>query len=597
MNFFAVSDLVNVFIAVFLGVEVHSKNPSNKLNKIFFVNAMIVSYTALCEYFRLSAISESVALFWYKASFVWPFLPFMLLGIILQIAGSKLFFNKYLRLSILIPAIFITIIHLFTDALYSKMSYNWYGWQGEINDNLISKLVVVYLMCISFFSIYFLMRFYKEKKDEKKKRQALFALIGLTLPILGGLITESILRQFKFNIPPVNSIMYVIGTTFLAISILKYDFFLIDPIDVAKRLFDTISDYLLIYDKEGIIILSSISLNNVLKYDAEKIIGQNIFNLFEKHSLVNKDIFKTSGKEFEATLNSSDGHSIPISIVISHVYRGYIQNELFLLLGRDLRERKQFENELLEMHKNLELKVLERTNDLQITNQLLSEEIKTRTQVEAKISKALKEKEILLKEIHHRVKNNMQIISSLLYLQQSNSSDKFVQQILQESQHRVQTMSLVHEYLYNHDDLTNIDFSSYVIKLLNYIGNSYKTSHLNIKTEFDLDTVILPVEMIMPLGLILNELYTNSIKYAFNNNKEKWLDNFIRITLKNIGESNYILRITDNGQGLQKDFSINKTNSLGMKLVDNLVNQFGGKFSFSSDGLTEFSIYFSLKKD
>lgn len=206
------------------------------------------------------------------------------------------------------------------------------------------------------------------------------------------------------------------------------------------------------------------------------------------------------------------------------------------------------------------------------------------------LQSSLEEKDILLKEIHHRVKNNLQIISSLLFLQSCKIKDEENLFIFQESQNRIKSMALVHEKLYQSKELSNINFGEYTMNLSEFIYHTYKNQSADIEFDYKLDNVFMPIDDAVPLGLILNELLTNSIKYAFQDFElESEKKKIIEIKLKR--ESNQLLfEVSDNGVGLPKDFDIQKSESLGLKLVNNLTQQIRGELKIRTDSGTAFTI-------
>ncbi len=243
----------------------------------------------------------------------------------------------------------------------------------------------------------------------------------------------------------------------------------------------------------------------------------------------------------------------------------------------------------------LENRVHERTSALVETNETLTTEIIERKKIEESLNYSLAEKDVLLKEIHHRVKNNLQIISSLLFLRSINIKEEHTVSILQDSQNRIKSMALVHEKLYQSKDLARIDFREYIIKLSSYVYDTYKSNQFNIEFKYDLDEIFMPIDIAVPLGLILNELLTNSIKYAFREEKlSNENGNFIHLKTNRSG-SITILEVSDNGVGMPKNFVLEDSESLGLKLVTNLVNQLEGQLNIASSGGTKFTITINHK--
>lgn len=205
---------------------------------------------------------------------------------------------------------------------------------------------------------------------------------------------------------------------------------------------------------------------------------------------------------------------------------------------------------------------------------------------EDQIKASLREKEVLLQEIHHRVKNNLQVISSLLSLQSSRISDQQALQIFSDSQNRVRAMALVHERLYQSEDLARIDFSGYAEVLMEHLMHSYGAKS-NVKLEMEVEPVQLDVDMAIPCGLIVNELVSNSLKYAFPDGR----DGEILIHLSQRADELRLL-IKDDGVGFKKEVELQTTQSLGLKLVRSLAKQLGGSLSYKNDDGTEFDIRF-----
>lgn len=238
----------------------------------------------------------------------------------------------------------------------------------------------------------------------------------------------------------------------------------------------------------------------------------------------------------------------------------------------------------------------ERTSELIKINKIVQAEINSRKGGEKennpeveKIETSLKEKEVLLKEIHHRVKNNLQIISSLLNLQSGYIKDKDSIEIFKESQNRVRSMALIHEKLYQSKDMSQIDFSGYVSELVSNLFGSYSLNSALVTLHQNINNLFLEIDLAINLGLIINELVSNAFKHAFPGGSKGNL----YISIKK-DKQMYELVIQDDGVGFLPEIDFRKTESLGLQLVISLVEQIGGKiFLFSEDG-TKFVINFSV---
>lgn len=220
----------------------------------------------------------------------------------------------------------------------------------------------------------------------------------------------------------------------------------------------------------------------------------------------------------------------------------------------------------------------------------VARDITYRKEAEKQIKKSLKEKEMLLREIHHRVKNNMQIISSLLYLQSGYIKDKKYIEMFRDSQNRINSMSLIHEKLYRSKDLVKIGLNEYIRDLANSLFQSHGVKTDTIVLNINVDNVSLGIDQAIPCGLIINELINNSLKYAFPEDRKGEMN----ISLHLNGDNMVELVISDTGVGFPSDLDFRKTESLGLRLVTILAeDQLHGKIDLNRSRGTEFKIRFN----
>ena len=231
--------------------------------------------------------------------------------------------------------------------------------------------------------------------------------------------------------------------------------------------------------------------------------------------------------------------------------------------------------------------IYESAEDKQINRvsmmQVVVQDITERKEAEEQIHASLAEKEVLLKEIHHRVKNNLQIISSLLHLQSVKLEDEALLRAFDDSQHRIRSMALIHEELYQSGDLARIDFVAYVRRLTDNLFESYGVDENRIGLSVEVDSLLLTIDKAIPMGLIINELVSNSLKYAFPGDRQ----GRIRIELR-AGEGDpFSLTVGDDGSGLPEDIDVDTAESLGLRLVTSLVGQLRARIDVDrTDGTT-----------
>jgi len=199
-------------------------------------------------------------------------------------------------------------------------------------------------------------------------------------------------------------------------------------------------------------------------------------------------------------------------------------------------------------------------------------DITERKQTEERVRKSLVEKELLLRELHHRVKNNMQVIISLLALEARNTANESLKSSLLECQNRVRAMGLVHERLYCSTDLTNVDLHEYVRNVLQELRVALGTDQRNVQVHMDLHPVSLAIDQAVPCGLLINELITNALKHAFPVGHHGTLT----ITLRQRDNALVDIRIADDGIGVIGDFDLEQSKTLGLRLVSSLIRQLQG---------------------
>lgn len=289
-------------------------------------------------------------------------------------------------------------------------------------------------------------------------------------------------------------------------------------------------------------------------YSADEVLGKNISILAppelkkEAFELIEKIKQGEKIQHYQTLRLKKDKTVINVSITISPVFDSSGELVNFSIISRDITQQKKAEN---------------------------------------KIKRALKEKELLLREIHHRVKNNMQIISSLLNLQKQYVNDEEAVNVLLESQNRVKSMAMIHEKLYKTNNFSEINFGDYIKSLVDDLFRSYGADPVQIKKKMIFDEIMLGLETAIPCGLIISELVTNTLKYAFPNHME----GEFRIEMYEI-DNLYHLTISDNGVGMPPDINFDKTETLGLILVNTLVNQLEGTVELESNNGTQFKIVF-----
>lgn len=248
-------------------------------------------------------------------------------------------------------------------------------------------------------------------------------------------------------------------------------------------------------------------------------------------------------------------------------------------LNRERRKTSDDESDGIELRMN------ERTRLLFERNRELKKEIARRKVAEEQIRAVLTEKDLLLKEVRHRIKNNLQLITTVLDLHSCYTNDYRMQNVLTDIQNRIKSMALVHEQMYQSKALTKINFKGYVENLVNHIFESYGVNKRTIKPEIKGSDCSLCVKSVINCGLIANELISNALKHAFPDGRHGVV--LINMSSRN---NNFSLIVCDNGVGFPKNFSFQKIRTLGLQLVISLTHQLNGMIKLNRRGRTEFKI-------
>ena len=305
-------------------------------------------------------------------------------------------------------------------------------------------------------------------------------------------------------------------------------------------------------DEVGNILEMNDAMLDTFGYSPGEVRRMNTLELYalpdERRNVIEIVLAKGQILDYEVLLKRADGSTFPGILNATRILRkGKILLQSSII---DISDRKMMEEEIRSLNRALEQRVRQRTDDL---------------------NASLAEKEILLREIHHRVKNNLQIIISILRLQKRQITDPRTLEILLDCESRVRSMALVHEKLYRSADLAHIDIGDYLRTLTNYLFTTYSIDQKQVTFHVEITTLALDINRAIPVGLILNELVSNSLKHAFPEGR----DGKIEIT-GGQEEENIVISIQDNGIGIPVDFDWRHTLSLGMHLIMTLVEQVNG---------------------
>jgi len=315
-----------------------------------------------------------------------------------------------------------------------------------------------------------------------------------------------------------------------------------------RTLFEKNKNPIIVFDEDGYFKDTNEAALLFMEVKKEELLTKNlsdfIFYDYDIETIENKE-FWMKGDILEVKFNINNNFKI-LELTVTPVY---LKNKIIVFgVGNDITERKRAEDEIL---------------------------------------RSLEEKELLLREIHHRVKNNLQIISTLLTLQSSQSNKINVNDLYKESQNRIQSIALIHENLYHSEDLAHINFKAYVKGLVSDLFDSYGVDSSKIKLNLNIENVTLGIETAIPCGLIINELVSNSLKHGFKGVKTGQ----VNVELQKLKDGKYTLLVSDTGTPFSKDLNLSSSDTLGLELIKNLVKQLDANLTFNKDN-KEFKIIF-----
>lgn len=533
----------------------------SKINQIFIFYALSFAIWAITFAFFYSAPDKTTAWFWYNLSaFGRFFYPALILDLTLVFTKNRIIYQRWWHsiLLYILPLIFIIVIFTGPFITQDLVLINGQWFEILITDNIWWYAYTMYYMIFLFLAFLIFGRWgYKSTVLREKKQARIIISTGLITIIL-GMITNTFLPLLNIHIIP--SVAHIIGVIFFSgvtYAIVKYKLLKFTTTTAADQIISKITDLVFLISTNGKIISTNARARRLLGYSRSEIEGldwQFIIKDAKDQEIIGK--YMDSGliedqdgyKNMEIKLYTKRGNYIPVNSFLSGV------NDNFGLIGvlmvaQDLRQTKKLLHEIRE--KNIAQKAAK-----------IQEE---------KLQKSLDDKDLLLKEIHHRVKNNMQIISSLLNLQAGYLKDEEAVNALKESQARIVSMAMLHENLYRSDNLTGINFENYIKHLISNLFHTYNVNMETIKFNIMARDVFLNIDTAIPCGLIINELVTNSIKHAFPEGTSG--DIMVKMDQD---EDKYHLEISDNGIGLPPEFDINKSSTLGILLVNSLVGQLDG---------------------
>ena len=539
--------MISAFIILSLGIYSYNKR-SSKLHTYFIFFMISIFFWCLGAGMEFFSIAIWAKVFWIKITYLGgaTVAPLWFIFVLNYTNYDKYLKPIYIRLLFLIPI--IIIIMAFTNEWHRLLWPNIIPVSNQPGAILIYEhgpvffINMIYSFSLTIIGLIILIK--NLINSSMKYRQQIFILI------LVGLIPLIFCSMYAFHMLPIVGLDYspfalVIAGMLLALSIFRFHFLDILPV-AHKMLFRNMVNGVLVFDdNEKLMEVNSAASKIGINQDDVNKSANEVLGRFEEL----KSLYNSRKSESEVFLGDPVNKWIQVQITPIYDDKNIFQGHLLII--QDINKRKKLEGDL---------------------------------------KKSLEEKDLMMKEIHHRVKNNFMIIQSLLQLQSRHIDNEDVLEIFKESQNRIKSMAFVHQRLYQHDNLKKINFGDYPETLASDIFKSYVRNPDQITLDIDTEDVTLDIDTAIPLGLILNELISNSLKYAFPKGRQGILT--VKSCLKG---SKYSLIVSDNGIGFPKDLDYQNSDSLGLKLIYSLSDQIGADVKLDTTSGTRFEITFDIE--
>jgi len=361
MNSFAFISLASCFISLVLAALVYASNSKSKVNRLFALSCVILSYTAFAEYSLRQAPNAAEALVWARIDILWPLLMVAILHFTLAFTEQwKVLSKRRALILIYVPAACFTVLVITTNYLTSEITQTWWGWANASRFNAATLITNIWFISMVLLIGFIMWRYYIKQKDHIKKCLAKYIAIGYTIPSLTGLLTGLITPLLGAQMPDMTVSAWAIGGLFIWYGIWKYRLFTIDPTTAAESIFDTMSDLLFLVDMNGKIIRVNQAALSVLDYREEELVGRSLRPLIRETEITMTALQEMHIDEIDdikdkrATIESKSGRLIPVSISPSALRDHKNKAVGFLFTARDMTERKQMEDEIRKLNTAIE---------------------------------------------------------------------------------------------------------------------------------------------------------------------------------------------------------------------------------------------------
>lgn len=616
INLISILSLVVMILYLELGLFVLLKNPSAALNRWFFGVSVVFAMWSFGHvvYDPGSRHYGGYPYFAFAAASTFLYIPVLIkfVSLLTDLPRSNRLKKWSFRLlySIGLTLVFFLLFQpgyieqiFFVDRFNSSPSFSIF-------------IVASYAYLIISLGLLFFLLLWWRRGMNRPGEVVQFNIIfyPLTIAFAFGIINDLILPMGGVvglnNLSHIYSVFWLGG---VAYGMLRLRFFALTPALAAEQVIGRTSQVLFFCSLQGQITRTNSFTSDLLRLRSREIIGRKVSSFFAEERELDKfaewAINNGSSGPAELSLRSAQGEYIAVNISLTLVKDNFEDVVGLMVYGQDNREaiklrneiiiRQQIENKLRSMSEVLEARVKERSNQLANSYKELQVKMTERMKVEEKIKSDIAEKEVLINEIHNRVKNNMNLIIALINAHITKDNPRKVNQKFSELAQRVQAILLVHYHLYLSINYSEVDFSGFLRMLVGQLTNFYRSKD-EVEIELNLSEIFLDIDHAIPLGIIVNEIISNTLSHAFNFRGRKKEDQRPpKLTINFYQDaSQCYLEVIDNGKGLPRKFDINNLQTNGLPLVDVLVrDQVNGSMEFEHNSGTTVKIAFPVGGD
>ncbi len=605
MNIFTALSFLSFLMFTQAGIFAIWKGLKTSESRLFtLLSFLFAIYAGVYSMFFKAESVEKANLFDILASPGWVFFPMVTVYLFIAITRIKNQVITWINYLFLIPAsvysFYIAITDLPSVKLFYRHNNNWY--YSPIDTSTPYYIFILYLIVCVLISYFLLISWYFMAPESRDKFRARILLIWLSVFFIVTFFTNLVLPYVGANlipaVAPINALALISGFAYVLYFVPRKT---ISSDMIYNLIVNHIKEFLFIADSEGKIYTTNHYTLANLRYNNYEIARSEYSDLFSEPEKVEEAIRSTEtrsvSRQIRIDLIASNKDPIPVMLYVIKVTDSYKRNFGYVLSCIDYRQKLQLRDEVAErvrteknlsqIRRELEILVKKRTQELQEANLRLQQEVMERRSAEEQIKADLYEKVKLVQEIHHRVKNNIQVIISLVNMLCSHPKiDIPASEKLREIAEKVRYISKIHEDFYSSPNLSSIAFAKYLKKAVGELYSNYGRRK-EIVFKLNIADENLDINEAIPLGIIFNELLINAISYAFEADDEKKQKSIINIEyFRNNGR--YSLIVSDNGVGLPGHFNEIKSNKVGLQLVSVLVkDHLNGRITHvNQDGAT-----------